>query len=69
MSNQLSQLPIEVAILSSTPISLRISQLPIETAILSSAPISLRLSQLPIEVAVGAAPVSVETVQFIIMMS
>ena len=56
MSNQLSQLPVEILTqVTTSTIPLRVSQLPVEALVRSSTPIALRVSQLPVEVLVGPA--------------
>ena len=56
MSNQLSQLPLDVLILSDVPIPARLSQLPLEV-LRSSTPevTAAQLSQLPLEVLILAS--------------
>jgi hypothetical protein len=56
MSNQLSQLPLEVLVVSDVPISARLSQVPLEVLVLSNVPIPAQISQLPLEILHSATP-------------
>ena len=64
---RLSQLPIEIAVVSDATIQLRLSQLPIEVAVVSNVVIEMRLSQIAIEVMVLEAPASTEQIQLFIV--
>lgn len=67
MSNQLSQLPVEIVIQSDAPVLARVSQLSIEVVV--APPVtSLQISQLPIEVVILELT-AFETTQFFIIMS
>lgn len=66
MSNRLSQLAVEVLVLSDTPVTFRVSQLPVEVGVLSDVPVTFRLSQLAVEVLIDTSvvpPTAVETTQ------
>jgi len=55
MSNRLSQLPAEVAVLADTPVTFRVSQVPVEVAVQSDVPVSFRVSQVVVEVVVNTS--------------
>ena len=74
MSNQLSQLPVEVLIQPSTPVDLQVSQLPVEALrTFDVATVALQMSQLPIEVLHSAEaevpPASAARVEWIVCFS
>jgi hypothetical protein len=50
MANQLSQLPVEVLVLSGAPITVQLSQLPMEVLMGSAGITPVQVSQLPVEV-------------------
>jgi hypothetical protein len=61
--SRISQLPVEVLVLSDAPIHLRLSQLPIEILILSDAPVPVQLSQLPVEVLIDTTTIPLTAAQ------
>ena len=66
MSNRISQLPLEVLVLSDAAVSMRVSQVPLEILVVTTDPITLKLSQVAVEVLVlpSVAPAVVENTTF-----